>query len=110
AMNAVSRILVEGVRCPITKNPLAGYPRFRASDGIGVFKSRRAQNGSAMFPCSVNHLPRLREGTGERPVDQVGQARFEVGLMKNVVPRILVMTARDDPVDLPQHGVGPPHG
>ena len=109
-MNTVSRVLVEPIRGGVTQDPLVCRPNFRSRDGVCMLVGGRTQDSAPIFPRRVNHLSRLQKRIGERPINQVRQPCFEVGLMQNMVPWIVVIPPGNDSVNLAQHIVEVPDG
>ncbi len=108
-MDAVGRILVKRIRRVVAENFLIRYPGLRPCRRVCIFVRRRAKNCRFVFLRRVDHLPRLGKRIGERPVDQIGEPGFQIRLVKNVAPGMIVVAARNDSIHLAQHVVEVPH-
>ena len=59
AVNAVRRVLVEGIGCVVAENFFAGQPFVCVRGGFGVLKGRRAKDRCSVFSRRVDHLASL---------------------------------------------------
>jgi hypothetical protein len=108
-VNPVSGVIVERISGVVAEDLLSGNPRSCPRRCICVFVCGRAQDRGAMFLRRVDHLTGLDQRICKWTIDQVGESRFQIGLVDDVVPGVVEIAARDNPIHFAQHVVKIPH-